>query len=259
MGHERLGILPKTKPWVRIVEELTSSDLDEDKVKVVASQTLENVRNRLVKIDEDSGVIASFKFLVTLAVSGQFDNPLSFLLDSNVDIGTNASPYFIAKALHKYVESNIGSLEYGEIARTAAVDAISIWHDKNRQQLGMFDTDKNSMETWRGTGRGDGFCEISRLFFAKTTERYLNYFLERALSASVNTLDQRESLRKRLTEHVDIASKHAFETAKITQSFAAGWFNKHADRKVPPDGEIRSFLRIAFGKLREELRREEAK
>jgi len=43
MGHERLGILPKTKPWVRIVEELTSSDLDEDKVKVVASQTLENV------------------------------------------------------------------------------------------------------------------------------------------------------------------------------------------------------------------------
>ncbi|QBX63357.1 hypothetical protein [Dehalococcoides mccartyi] len=259
MGHERLGILPKTKPWVRIVDELMSSDLAEDKVKVVASQTLENVRDRLNKIEEDPGVIASFKFLVTLAVSSQFENPLGFLTDSNVDIGTNASPYFIAKALHKYVESNIGSLEYGEIARTAAVDAVSIWHNKNSQQLRMFDTDKNSVETWRGTGGGDGFCEISRLFFAKTTERYLNYFLERTLSSSVKTLDERESLRKRLNEHVDIASQHAFETAKITQSFAAGWFNKHADRKVPPDAEIRSFLRVAFGKLREELRREEIK
>ena len=259
MGHERLGLLPKTKPWIRIVNELTSSNLEKDKVSIVASQTIENVRNRLSKIDEDSGVIASFKFLVTLAVSTQFENPLSFLSDSAVDIGTNASPYFIAKALNKYVERNISSLEYGEIARTAAVDAISAWHDKNSRQLRMFDTDKNSVETWRGIGRGDGFCEISRMFFAKTTERYLNYFLERALSASVKTLEERDSLSRRFTEHVDVASNHAFETAKITQSFAAGWFNKYADQKIPSDIEIRSFLRIAFGKLREELRREETK
>ena len=39
MGHERLGILPKTKPWLRIVEELTSSDLPEEKVKAAASLT----------------------------------------------------------------------------------------------------------------------------------------------------------------------------------------------------------------------------
>ncbi|AHB14111.1 MULTISPECIES: hypothetical protein [Dehalococcoides] len=259
MGHERLGILPKTKPWIRIVDELMSSDLAEDKVKIVASQTIENVRDRLNEVEGDSGVIASFKFLVTLAVSSQFANPLSFLADSNVDIGTNASPYFIAKALHKYVEATIGSLEYGEIARAAAVDAVSIWHGKNSQQLRMFDTDNNSVEAWRGTGGGVGFCEISRLFFAKTTERYLNYFLERALSSSVKTLQEREALRKRLNEHINIASQHAFETAKITQSFAAGWFNKHADREVPSDYEIRTFLRIAFGKLREELRREEAK
>lgn len=259
MGHERLGILPKTKPWIRIVDELNGSDLERAKVGLVASQTLENVRKRLSKIEDDAGVIASFKFLVTLAVSTQFENPLSFLTNSGIDIGNNASPYFVAKALHKYVESNIGSLEYGEIAWTAAVDSISMWHDKNSQQLRMFDTDKNSLETWRGTGLGDGFCEISRMFFAKTTERYLNYFLERALSASVKTLAERDSLRTRLTEHVDVASKHAFETAKITQSFAAGWFNKHANQKMPSDGEIHAFLRIAFGKLREELRREETK
>lgn len=259
MGHERLGILPKTKPWVRIVDELTSSDLAEDKVKVIASQTLENVRDRLSKIEGDPGVIASFKFLVTLAVASQFENPLRFLADSNVEIGANASPYFVAKALHKYVESDTGSLEYAEIARSAAVDAVSIWHSQNSQQLRIFDADRNSVEVWRGTSSGEGFCEISRLFFAKATERYLNYFLERALSSSVKTLDERESLRKNLSEHVNVASQHAFETAKITQSFAVGWFKKHAERRIPADTEIRSFLRIAFGKLREELRREETK
>nr|BEL01505.1 hypothetical protein DMOBY_13580 [Dehalococcoides mccartyi] len=60
MGHERFGILPKTKLWIRIVDELMSSDLAEDKVKVVASQTIENVRDRLNKVEGDSGVIASF-------------------------------------------------------------------------------------------------------------------------------------------------------------------------------------------------------
>ncbi len=62
---------------------------------------------------------------------------------------------------------------------------------------------------------------------------------------------------KRLIEHIDVTSRHAFETARITQSFAAGWFNKYANKTLPADEDINNFLRIAFGKLREELWREE--
>jgi len=49
---------------------------------------------------------------------------------------------------------------------------------------------------------------------------------------------------------------HAFETSKIMQSFAAGWFNKHAVSSPPSETEVTNFLRISFDKMREEFRRE---
>jgi hypothetical protein len=85
----------------------------------------------------------------------------------------------------------------------------------------------------------------------------LNYFLDRVTSATFKNIQQREQFHHEIHDHIDDISKHAFETAKITQSFAAGWFNKHTREKIPDSKEIEGFLSIAFGKLRDELRREE--
>jgi hypothetical protein len=109
---------------------------------------------------------------------------------------------------------------------------------------------------WKRASNGAGFCELSRLFFAKFTERYLNYFLEREASAALPTIEDRERFREQLRQHVDQISQHAFETAKITQSFAAGWYNRHARQGRPAHREVEQFLSRAFGKIREELLRE---
>ncbi len=93
---------------------------------------------------------------------------------------------------------------------------------------------------------------MGRMFFAKITERYLNYFLDRGASVAIDNLSTRENFSKQL-------AKHTFETAKITQSFAAGWFNKNAKDKMPEESNIKSFLTLAFSKMSEELRREAAK
>ena len=84
----------------------------------------------------------------------------------------------------------------------------------------------------------------------------MNYFLEREASAVSKTIEQRDVFQKQLKDQIDAVSRHAFETAKIAQSFAAGWYNRHAKDKVPADDEINGFLAIAFGKLLEDLRRE---
>ena len=59
-------------------------------------------------------------------------------------------------------------------------------------------------------------------------------------------------------DHIDDVSHHAFETARITQSFAAGWFNRYARDGMPTADEISGFLSHSVGKLREELLREES-
>ena len=156
-----------------------------------------------------------------------------------------------------YVAPERDYFEYGEIAQQAASDAISEWYRDNQPTMGsLFKSLEDPFEVWRKAGDGAGFCELSRLFFAKFTQRYLKYFLEREASAALKGIDERIEFKQQLEEHAQTISSHAFETAEVTRSFAAGWFNKHTKEGVPSEKEIEGFLSFALGKMRDELQRE---
>jgi hypothetical protein len=256
VGHERIGVLPRTTRWRKIVAELAKLPSAEANVSELASGTLECVRTRFREIHRDTGVQAAFEFLVGLAVTGGIGDPPSEWSDLLVNFTNNASPLRIAQALRTWVNGREDSLEYSSIAERAATDAITNWHSRQSEQGSLFGSSDEVANVWKRASNGAGFCELSRLFFAKFTERYLNYFLEREASAALPTIEARERFREQLRQHVDQISQHAFETAKITQSFAAGWYNSHARRGRPSRREIERFLSIAFGKMREELLRE---
>lgn len=257
MGHERVGALPRTKRWSKVVDGIaTAADIDGD-ISKLANLTLQNVRSRLSNIQDDAGVFAAFQFLLRLAVSASTGVDPALLGSLAVDLLSNPSPLKLASILNQEVNEHRQSVEYAEIARKATVDVISLWTERQMRQLSFTGEHEQAIEVWKKAGDGSGFCEVSRLFFAKFVERYLNYFLSREASAQVPNIEARERFANRLQEHVDGISQHAFETAQITQSFAAGWFNKHARDRMPSDNEISGFLSFSFGKLYEELLREE--
>jgi hypothetical protein len=223
----------------------------------IARETIKNVRLKLRNISRDSGVKATFQFLVTLSVASRSDNPRKELQDVGISVPEKTTPLTMAKAVRDWVKPKIGSVEYGEIAQSAAIDAIALWYKKHSQyQIGFFELEANPLGIWRASGSGAGFCELARLFFAKFTERYLNYFIEREASAACQNMVDRNRLYEQLQEHVEDISQHAFETAKITQSFAAGWFNKNTKEGFPNSDQIEGFLSVGFGKIRDELLRE---
>ncbi len=256
MGHERIGILPRTTRWRKIVAELAKFPTAEDNVPQLASGTLECVRTRFREIHKDTGVQATFEFLVGLAATGGTGEPPPEWSNLPVDFTNNSSPLRIAQALRTWVSGREDSLEYRSLAERAATDAITAWHSGQTEQGQLFGSSADVANVWKRAANGAGFCELSRLFFAKFTERYLNYFLEREASAALPTIEDRERFREQLHQHVDQVSQHAFETAKITQSFAAAWYNRHARRGRPSQREVEQFLSRAFGKIREELLRE---
>lgn len=251
MGHERVGALPKTKRWEKIVRDISNFSGQRNESREIANATLDNVQSRFESIQRDPGVHAAFKFLTGLSVSGAHGTGVP-----NLKLPDNPTPFAVARALNSVVEAEKGSTEYAAIASGAATDAVASWYAQNSEQSFLFGSAEQNNEIWRKAGTAGGFCEIARLFFAKFTERYLNYFLEREASAVSKTLEQRDLLQRQLRSHIDSVSRHAFETAKIAQSFAAGWYNRHASQTMPSDSEIEGFLAIAFGKLREDLRRE---
>lgn len=253
MGHERVGLLPRSRRWREVVRLIGQSIGPGDQLPELAATTIENVRGRFHRIHLDPGVKAALGYLLALATPAAIrqtaDSP-------QPNLEENPSPLRLAIELRAWVGQHDGSPEYSVLATRAAADAIAAWTRQQKEQPALFRGSDDATEVWRSAQNARGFCEVSRTFLAKFTERYLNYFLEREASAVLPTIQERDLFATELRDHIDLVSRHAFETSKIAQSFAAGWYNNHARHAFPSDREIERFLATAFGKVREELLRE---
>ncbi|MFL5763899.1 MAG: hypothetical protein ACJ77K_08170 [Bacteroidia bacterium] len=258
MGHERLGYLPKTRTWTKIVGEIAEFSENPEIVSEIAKDTTESVRNRFSGITKDEGVINAFKFLVLLSHSTQVENPYSFLEKNGIKLSSASDAFDISISAKQFIEEKLKLKEYGTLATQSTLDTIADWFSKNESKQGTLNIfEANPLEKWKKAGTGAGFSEISRLFFSNFTKRYLRYFLEREAAWRIQSVDGRVQFNKRIDEHVDKITLHAFETAKITQGFSAGWFNKNGLQSIPSDKGIQGFLSFAFKKINSELVRGE--
>lgn len=256
MGHERIGALPKSQQWREVVGGLATLYERPHRIDSVATDTLGLVQNRFRALQNDSAVNSSFAFLIQLARSAKGGGLPNFVGSAKEQAAVK--PIVIAQALREHVGEEIENAEYGVLAQDAAIDAIGKWFSlkDDAGQGSLFGEDQLENDPWLRLGRSEGFCEIARLYFASLSERYLNYFLEREVANALGTIEARQSVKDDLKHHVDQISKHAFETAQITQSFAAGWFARHAMNEMPSESEIKGFVAHAMGKMRGELNRE---
>ncbi|MVT09515.1 hypothetical protein [Chitinophaga tropicalis] len=260
MGHERIGTLPKSERWRGIVNSISNYAHTDNTIVDIAAQTTKNVRYRFQNIEDDGGVFAAFKYVLTLAFAAKSEDAFAKLAQQGIELPKDFSLYDLALSIQSYVAQNAESKEYSAFATQSMLETIGQWAKHNEtSQTVLFDSNDKGLELWQKAANGAGFCELSRLFFAKFTERYLKYFLEREAAASINSLYERTQFNKNLEQHVERISKHAFETSKIVQSFAAAWFNKEVKAKLPTDRKIQGFLSFAFKKINSELVREETK
>ena len=260
MGHERLGFLPKTQRWRNIVDQIGTYTFDNNIIQELSEKVIRNVRKNIENIENDKGVKSSLKFLIYLSYASKQDNPTKYLASKDITIsGETLTPLRIAKAYYNWLNKNMDSNEYGSFAKSATVETITEWYNSHRtSQEELFKIQNNeSIAIWRNASNGAGFCELSRIFFARFTEKYLKYFLEREASSKIINLSDRIHFNKSIKEHVDAISIHAFEITKIAESYSAGWFNKYAIDDFPSDDDINGFLKYSFNKIQAELLREE--
>lgn len=255
MGHERIGFLPKTSHWRDIVSALPEIKNNPEATVEIANRVLDLVNSRYSSIYTDLGVQAAFGFLISLVSSHNADSKSDLVPE--VKISSDTSIFELANQANRWIDKNIDSVEYGEIAKRVCGEVIAKWQNEHALQTNLLSASRSEPTTdiWNSAYRGDKFSEISRLFFSRFTNRYLNYFLERETASGMSIKDKSD-LISNLEFSLNQISTHAFETSKITQSFAAGWFNKNVKGKDVESKSIQNFLKVAFSKMREELRRE---
>jgi hypothetical protein len=256
MGHERIGYLPKSKKWNSVVSEVSSYDGGKEAVSKISNLTLKNVRYKFNDITTDTGVKSAFEFLILLTLIPKKKDWREFLDKKGIHLEEKFNLLTLANSAKNYVKNHEDSNEYSAVAIQSLVDAIAVWTN-NINQGNLFASHDSQVELWKSSSTGSGFCELSRLFFSKFTERYLRYFLEREAFGRITNLTDLNNFSKSLERHVDDISIHAFETAKITQSFAAGWYNKNVKSSLPSQALIKSFIGYSFKKLNSEIMNEQ--
>ncbi len=255
MGHERVGSLPQTQRWRAVVEHMAGGDASPERTLELADLTIGNVRRRFEGLADEDSIQAAFKLLVALPVASRSTSPEQALEAAfGIRLDDQPSPLALAKAFQHSLPL-FPTTEKADLAAKALADALcQFTADPKFTQGHLFGT--THWDTWRQADTAAGFCDLSRLYFSNLTERYLRYFLDREASAALGDPIRVAEFRDQLRATVDAVSQHAFETSKITQSFAAGWFQKNAKQGMPRPAQIRAFLSFALHKIREELRRE---
>lgn len=254
MGHVRIGFLPHTRQWNAIVDQLSSYDNDEATVAIIADRTLDAVRREFDGLQYDESVKKAVEYLASIIVSSRQEDQVSFLNQNGYQVDRNLSLFTLTVCAQKTIKTEDGSLEINKLARDAAVQAVMEYYQQHsNNQLSLFQIENNPFKI-RGSGRE--FCELARYFFAAFTEKQIRYYIDREASSVINDYSRYIHFSDSLTKHSLEITEHAFEISKIMQSFAAGWFNKHALNSTPSDASVKDFLKISFGKIREELRLE---
>jgi hypothetical protein len=262
MGHLRVGRLPKTKKWRDIVAQIASLPRGNPDVSILVRNTAAGVNSRLDRLEHDSAIRESFSFLLKLAYAGGEANPIEALSQYGIQINGVPTAVKLTRLLREAVEiDRDASPEYTYIALSAAADAIFHWMRKTPEQTEPLFPESRSHELvfnekLRELATGSEFCDLSRVYFARLTEKYLRYFLEREASSVLGTVEAKQQFDSSLSAYFEQLGRHAFETSKITESFAAGWFNKNCSQGFPRQKQIEAFLSHSFDKLKEELRRE---
>ena len=257
MGHVRIGFLPHTQQWNAIVNHLSSYDNDIDSVAVIADRTLDAIRNVYNGLQYDESVIKAIGYLATIIVSSRQEDQIEFLKDSGYSVDEDLSVFALTLSAKKIIQTDEGSLETNKLACDAAIHAVMEYYERHSDgQLSLFLSENNPFKL-KGSGRE--FCELARYFFASFTERQIRYYIDRVASSVIGDYGKYTHFSDSLNNQFMAITEHAFEISEIMQSFAAGWFNKHALDNKPSTESVSDFLKISFGKIREELRLEAIK
>jgi hypothetical protein len=255
MGHERIGFLPRTHQWQAIVSQLSQFSDGSVSAVQIANGTLDAIKKTYETMSFDDSVIKALLFLSTLSYSAKNEDQVAFLNDNGCAVDSQMSLFSLMSSAQAYIATETGSLEINKLAKDAAMQAIIEYQQKHKTgQLTMFSEESESV--WSGVGTGAAFSEMARSFFSSFTERQLRYYIERAAASSIDNYETLQTFNHHLSAQTKTITDHTFEVAKLTQSFAAGWYNKNVTHSLPDKKQVEAFLRMSFSKLREEFRRE---
>jgi hypothetical protein len=254
MGHIRLGTLPRTQKWDRVVS-LIAGGAD---VGLIASASADAAEHGLERASHDEGLAHAFWLLTQIPQAARQVDFSERLWELGLNVSSRPTLLEIVAAFTRAVDGHLRESgkrsDLGEMAQHAASETLASL--AGRELPSLFGPNASDVQqALAKLGTSDRFSVVARDFFSRLTSRSLGYFLSRELSKHVGPNKRFAAVG----EHRDFNAAldlHCREASRIIKEFSGGWYGKTLQQeKQITQYEARNFAHIAFKKLRAELRK----
>lgn len=254
MGHSRIGTLPTTLPWRKVVN-LIGNGAD---VSAIAAATSQAAEASLITAGRDPIPRHVFFLLTQLPLAAKEKNfpdslrKIGFYVDGPITLAALCSSF--VEAIDRLALTAGDRTDLSELATLSAVESLSAI--VGNEQTDLFD-DLDAEDRLRvALGRfasAKQFAVLCHDFLARLTRRHLDYYLSRELPNHVGATGRFRSLREHMAFE-DALDRHCREVAEIAREYSGEWFSKHVYEGGIDPAKAGGGLSYAFKKVEDELR-----
>jgi len=253
MGHIILGNLPRTRKWQQVVALIEGGA----GTAQIANATITAAEQNFQKAADDKGLIETIWLLSQLPLAARSDDFGKAL--QSVGLYVTDSPGLMevvgafSDAIDKKLTNNGGRTDLGEMAQMAASETMTqIIGSRTQSIFGTTTDDVKDAFSKLATNRQ--FSIFARDFFARLTNKCLDYFVSKAVSHHVGEGRRFRTLAQQ-GEFSRALGTHSREASKIIEEFSGGWFSKtNWEKKGISRKDAAGFTHVAMKKIVAELK-----
>lgn len=252
MGHLRLGQLPASKRWKQVIELLRVGGSTAD----LAAATAQAAESELQSAKTDPALAYTVWLLTQLPLAARSRHFAARLGELGFEAGADASVLHLVAGLSNAIDRNVADrpdrTDLSELARQAAAESLS---SALASQTGsLFGPEsENFQNELAGLAMKSKFAGLARDFFARLTQKTLEYYISRELPNHVGPGTPVPSLDRQIDSRVAL-QRHCHEASLIVEQFAGGWYSKSNFRGTLTPAAAQAFAAYALKKMRDELR-----
>ncbi len=254
MGHIRLGDLPRTRKWSQVVALIEGGA----GTAQVANATIKAAERGLGLAAEDKGVVETIWLLSQLPLAARSDNFAEALRERGLSVTDSPGLMEIVGSMADAIDAKMpnckGRTDLGEMAQMAATETLTeVIGGRTKSLFGT--TPNDVQQAFSKLATNKQFSVFAKDFFARFTNKSMNYFLSRAMAHHVGEGHRFATLAQQ-SEFTKAMETHCKEAARIVEVFSGDWFSK---RNWETGGaisreDIAAFTSYAMEKLVDELK-----
>ena len=253
MGHNRLGNLPKTPGWKKVMVLLyRGADVAD-----IANAALTAIESGLRQVPADVSftlTLANIFRFVECARSKDFERALQ---DSGFDLPASPSLFDVLSGLKEKIDHDLLAVsrrtDLSELAQNSFTETLTKYVAEQTPSLFVATSD-HVQSVIEQSLKGERFKSLMHEFYSVFTRRYLTYYLSRELPRHVGP-----GLRfENINEHQEFGKAFDLfvrQNVRIADEFTPGWFSKAQWKGNLSHESVASYAHVAFKKIASEFRR----